>query len=199
MTQQKFVALILLSGLLVQPLRGQAVAGNAVASERLTIFVLQGDRAVNNTQAQRATAPVVEVRGANELPAEGATVTFELPPSGPGGHFFGNQTVQTTKTNAQGQAAPTAYVVNNQLGEFKIKVTAVLGNSTATASIAQTNSASQYSPIAARKRHFTWWEAALIAGAGVGIALGVHAATSSSTPTQPVTITTGGITIGGPH
>ena len=197
MTFREFVALTGLYAMLIQPVQAQTVPGGG----QLTILVLRGDHVVNNTRSQIATAPVVEVRDSNQLPVEGATVTFQLPLSGPGGFFFGSQTTQTTKTNGRGQAAANNFGVNNQTGEFKIKVTATLGGATATTYVSQTNSATKYAAVAPpRAHHITWWEVAIVAGAGAGIALGLltRSSGSGSTP-QPVTITTGGITITGAH
>lgn len=179
-------------------------AGQSPGSVRsLTIRVLQGDKVVNNVETHSATRPVVEVRDENDLPMEAVTVTFELPASGPGGYFSSHQTVEITKTDSRGQASPTGYVVNRELGQFSIKVTAVLGERTAFATMTQTNSSRDFSmnAPAAPKHRARWWTIAIIgaaAGVAIGLAVALNSGGSSSTSSQ-VTIGTGGVTVGAPH
>src|SRR5688572_15794414 len=50
----------------------------AASRAALRIVVLEGEGAVNIIQQKTATAPVVEVRDQNDLPASGATVRFAI-------------------------------------------------------------------------------------------------------------------------
>ena len=67
-----------------------------------------------------------EVRDQNDLPVEGADVTFRLPSSGPGGIFANQKYTYQTKTNSQGQAGCAKFTVGSQAGRFEVQVTALL-------------------------------------------------------------------------
>lgn len=180
----------------------------AAAPGTLKVFVLQGDRAIHNLATRTVTDPVVEVRDANDLPVEGADVRFELPPSGAGGSFEGNQGVVTKRTNAQGQA--TAVLTLNQTpGPFTIKVTATHRNRTGQALIRQRNSTLATEGPVEKKRSKadllkSWKFWAVVAG-GVGAATAAVLATrgngkSTPTPTTPtITISPGSPSFGGPR
>src|SRR5689334_25149534 len=69
-----------------QPVQPQ---GHLIAPmvQSLKVIVLQGQHSVNDTNHHIGVQPVIEVRDDNDLPVEGASVVFRLPPSGPGGMF----------------------------------------------------------------------------------------------------------------
>jgi hypothetical protein len=137
---------------------------------------------------------VVEVRDENARPVESADVVFELPATGPGGVFEGQQHQFRARATVQGQAGAT-YTPNAQAGRFGIKVTATLGNRTGSTIITQTNSLRPATVEKSGVRKFRWWKVALIAGAGAAVA-GIVLATRGSTPT--VTLTPGRPTFGTP-
>src|SRR5688572_19729838 len=77
----------------------------------LRIFILQGEGSVNSLKTGEITAPVVEVRGENERPIEGAEVVFRMPLTGAGGMFAQQKTSYQTRTNSQGQAVASHYTL----------------------------------------------------------------------------------------
>jgi hypothetical protein len=79
------------------------------------------------------------VRDENDKPVPGANVTFFLPERGPGGNFFGAYNKLTVVANEQGNAAANGFQPNLIEGRFEIRVLAVQGDRTGTATIAQTN------------------------------------------------------------
>jgi hypothetical protein len=167
----------------------------------LKIVVIQGEGAVNNIRSRTATQPVVQVRDQTDKPVEGAEVIFQLPAAGPGGVFNGWMRTQTTKTNAQGQAAASGFTPNEEAGRFNIKVTATSGEKTASAVIAQTNTGrggagSTGSGISKK------WKVLLVVGAAA-LGGGIYAAKrgNGTTPTvyTPVTVTAGPVTVSGPR
>ncbi len=166
--------------------------------ETLKLRVLQGQNSVNVPKAGFVSPVVVEVRDQNDLPVEGAEVTFRLPVSGPGGTFPNQSATQTTRSNFQGQAATSGFRPNTQDGRFHIAVQAVFGNQTGNVRVTQYNSRSgeiaKKKPIYKRKLFL----AAVAAGAGVGIFLGVRGG-SSSTSSGSVILVPGGVTIGAPR
>jgi hypothetical protein len=169
----------------------------AVPAGTLRIFVLEGQGAVNSIPRHTATMPVVEVRDENDKPVEGAEVVFELPATGPGGFFPGQQRTKRSETNLQGQAA-AAFAPNTIAGRFTIRVTATAGNRTGHAAITQTNSLAAEQPEV--KRKFGRWKILAVAAAGAAV-LGIVLATrgsngAASTPT--ITLTPGPPSFGGP-
>jgi hypothetical protein len=152
----------------------------------LQIFILEGQGEIHNIRERVTATVVVEVRDQNGLPVDGADVTFALPAVGPGGAFTGQQPTSSAKTNFQGQAAAT-FLPNMETGRFNIRVTAMQGNRTGRAVIAQSNALR--SGVAEAKSgglfKFAWWKVAVLAGIGatVGIVLATRGGSSSSGPT----------------
>jgi len=176
------------------------------AAQDLKIVTLQGEGAVNDIKSKTVTEPVVEVRDSRELPVADAEVVFQLPAMGPGGMFPDRGRVRTTRTNGRGQAAATGLLANNETGRFNIKGTAGASGRTASAIIAQSNSRDLGASVrsANRSKSRKWKILAVVGGAAV--AGGVYAATrgGSSAPTPPpvvpaISVTTGPVTVGGPH
>ncbi len=186
---------------------GQQVSGpqsNLVAqSGALKVTVVQGEGAMNSIRGKTATAPVVEVKDANDKPVEGAEVVFQLPAAGPGGMFHGWMRTQTTRTDAQGRATVTGYTPNDEEGRFNIKVTASQGNRTGTVVIGQSNVRSSSSGSSAKSGHSGMWKVLAVVGAGAlagGIYYAVsHDGGSTPAPGTAVTILPGPITVAAPH
>ena len=170
------------------------------------IVPLQGADAINNIQTGSAVEPVVEVRDGRDLPVAGADVQFQLPTTGPGGFFPGRTLALNTRTDEHGQAAGAGFTPNSVAGPFAIRVTAGSENQTASLVINQRNvtNAAEASRLTSRSRSLKWRIIGIAAGAGVttGITLALHGGGSSSASTRlpnSVTVSTGPITIGGPH
>jgi hypothetical protein len=179
-------------------------------NQTLKIFVLQGEGAINDIRTGASTFPVVEVRDKDDRPMEGATVTFELPSSGPSALFPNGKLTLTARTNSQGQAGATGFLANDFPGQFKIKVTASIGSQSGTVSITQTNSTKQFAMDTPKRKGISkkWWIIAGIAVAG-GVAGGLLATRGGSTAAATTTMSTapapvsiivvpGPIAIGGP-
>lgn len=162
--------------------------------ESLKILVLEGQGATNDIRLGGTASPVVEVRDENGLPVIGADVVFELPKTGPGGAFAGQQSTATAKTRDSGQATAT-FMPNNKTGRFNIKVTATVGNRIGHALITQTNATHAARAGQSGLFKFAWWKVAVVAGAGVAIGFLV-ARRGSSGPS--VTLIPGTPTFGAP-
>lgn len=150
------------------PPQAPAAAPAPLPVKSLKILVLQGQGATNDIRLGITSSPVVEVRDDNSLPVSGADVVFELPKTGPGGAFAGQQSTATAKTRDSGQATVT-FMPNNQTGRFNIKVTATIGNRIGHALITQTNATHAARPERTGLFKFAWWKVAVVAGAGVAI------------------------------
>jgi len=163
---------------------------------KLKIVVLEGEGAKNDIKAGVGVAPRVQVLDEAGKPVPNAEVVFQLPMTGASAVFNGWVRTQTVRTDEDGQAAATGYQPNDVPGRFNIKVTATAGNSKGTAIIAQSNVNARATRASKKK----WWILGAVA-AGAGVALGVAAArdtTSSSSPSSPVVITSGPVTVGSP-
>lgn len=178
-----------------------ALALPAPGAEALKILVLQGERAINNTQTRAVTPPVVEVRNASDQPVAGAEVIFQLPQAGPGGYFADQQLNMTAITNSEGQAA-APFTVNGETGRFKITVHAKHQGSIGQTEIRQTNSDTTFDPdpVLEPKRNNLWKILAVGAGAAVGgIVLATRGGGSGVIGGPPIALNPGPVVIGGPR
>lgn len=187
-------------GLALAALLMSAAAAQEPARGQLRIYVLQGDRAVNNTRTGAATSPVVEVRDINDFPVAGAEVVFRTPETGPSATFDGGRHEYTNRTDAKGQVSAGMMKPNGVEGTFPIQVIAKSGDRMATAVIRQRNSRDEYSAGGAPGTHRRgfwsrnkWWLTGVMVGTGAG--LGYYLATrdtSSGAVLQPGTVVIGG-------
>ena len=170
-----------------------------LAQGKIKILVLEGQNATNSLRSKTAISPVVQVLDSLEQPVEGATVTFEVSPTGPGG-LFGTAPLATTRTDYTGQAT-AAFTPNNTPGTFSIKVKASIGDQTAEIGIRQTNDSKTSEamlPVPPRPWFKSWkWWAVIGAAAGAGVATAVILSNRNDTST--ITISPGPIVIGGPN
>lgn len=180
-------------------------AGQEAAAARggLRIYILQGEQAVNNVRTGAATAPVVEVRDANDFPVAGAEVTFRTPERGASATFEGGRHEYTNRTDAKGQVSAGRMTPNGVEGVFSIQVVAKLDERTGVAAIRQRNSRDEYAAggaPGAQKKGFwgrnKWWLMGLMAGTGAGV--GYWLATRDTTPGEAV-LRPGTVVIGGPR
>lgn len=168
----------------------------------LRIYVLQGEGAINNTTTRAATSPVVEVRDVNDFPVAGATVTFELPASGPGAGFEGGKLEFSNLTDSRGQASALPMTPNQFSGGFAIKVTARHEGQTGMTTIRQTNSRSEFSaygPGLDNKptfmRRYRW----LLIGAALGMGAGMGYYFATRDGAGGAVLRPGTVVIGGPR
>lgn len=193
---------LLLSLLLGAP--APAAAQNLVqqSENSLKVVVIQGEGAKNEIRSKRAVQPAVEVRDAKDQPVSGAEVVFELPWSGAGGTFHQWLRVQTTRTNNEGRAYAVGFAPNEVEGKFAIKVTATKGGQTGTAVINMENVAGD-GPVLSNGRGSSKWLWIGLAGAAA-LGGGIYAATrngngAGSPVRNPITISAGPVTVGGPR
>lgn len=181
---RSLITVLLLTG--VWPACGQ--------NSGLQLNVIEGEGAINNVRTHTGHDPLVEVREPGGVPIPGASVTFQLPGSGPGGTFPGAQTSLVTQTDEHGQAAGRGLRPNGVAGPFQIRVTASYKGETASAVITQTNAAP-----AQAKSSKKYWIIALVAGAGAGGALAATRSAKSSTPAAQPGIVPGSPSFGAPR
>lgn len=164
----------------------------------LKVFVLEGANGVHIPKTGTSVPLVIEVRDQNDRPVEGADVMFQLPSSGPGGVFYDQKLVFTTKTNYQGQAEAAGFQHNTQYGRFNIAVTVSLGALKRTIGVSQiiTDNPELLVP----KRRSRKWLWIGLAGAAAAAGIGIYLTTRGSGATSStVILTPGPITIGVPR
>jgi hypothetical protein len=144
--------------------------------------------------------PTVEVRDDNDRPVTGARLTFSLPESGPSGTFFGSGTTLSATTNEQGRATAAGLRPNSIPGRFQIRVTAVHGARTGTASIVQ-NNVDALNAVQGPKKKF--WQrkvfAVIVAGAIAGAVIATRGGDENTTTVPGTTITPGTVSVGTPR
>jgi len=170
----------------------------------IRIVVQEGQGAINNIQQHHAKEPVIQVLHEDNEPVVGASVSFQLPDSGPGGTFNDNAKILTVQTDDKGQAVAHGLKPNDIAGRFQIRVTASYHGQTASAVVAQINA----EPAAAKSGNGKMFLILAIVGgaaaAGAAVALG-HKGSSASTPvavgvtTPPTVLVPGTPTINPPH
>ncbi|MEP7353301.1 MAG: hypothetical protein ABI824_08755 [Acidobacteriota bacterium] len=106
---------------------------------QLRIVVIQGQDALNNTQAAANANVVVEIRGADQMPIPGVAVTFVYPMQGASGTFANGTRQMTVNTGADGRATASGVRPVGGTGTLQIRVTASYLGRTATAVFPQTN------------------------------------------------------------
>ena len=176
----------------------QAPPAAPPAARNLRILPLAGNNGMNDLERQVMTPLAVQILDANDLPVEGATVIFRFPINGPSATFADQQTAQTIRTNAGGQARATGWTANNQVGAFIVQVTATRGTDQGLGTISMTNVSRITQEAQKSKKH--WWSSkwakiAYIAAAGA-ITTGIVLKNSGSTT---ISGTPGVPTIGGPQ
>jgi hypothetical protein len=171
--------------------------------QSLKVIPLAGNGEMNDLERHVMAPLVVQVLDQNDRPLEGADVVFRFPMQGPGGSFAGQKSAKTERTNGQGQAAATGWMANDQVGTFKVHVTAAYGNQIGEITISMTN-ATRIVEGKTNQKHGHWYSSkwvkiGLIAGAA-GATAGIVLATRGGKSTGPsITISPGSPTIGGPH
>ena len=164
-------------------------AAQVPAPARLKLAVLEGEGAINNISLHRAKEPVVQVLDENGVPVKGASVTFLLPETGPGGEFGGGLRLLDILTDEKGEAVGRGLVPNEVEGRFQIRAVASFQGETASAVINQTNAA----PAEADRSKFPkkiWLIGAIGGAAAAGVALAArgHGGSAASPAASPAAI-----------
>jgi hypothetical protein len=172
----------------------------------IKIVVQEGQGAINNIPQRRAKEPVVQVQHEDGEPVVGATVTFLLPDTGPGGTFADGARMLNIQTDEKGQAMGRGLKPNTAAGRFLIRVNVSYHGQTASTTIAQINAIPAGAAKGGSGKKFLI--IALIGGAaagGLAAAMGGKSGSSSggvvSTITNPpgTVLVPGSPTIQPPH
>jgi hypothetical protein len=197
---------VLLPLLLPLSLRLQAAAADPAL---IQIGILEGNGQVYAPGSRATRGVTVQVTGETGQPVEGATVTFQLPPDGPGGVFSNGSRIEIATTGADGRATVWGMQWNRTLGSFEIRITASKGQAhagtvcpqyLAAAPPAETSAArgpaganSAPSASAGHGGHKWLWVALVAAGAaGAGVSAAARSMNTHANAT-PASVTTIGI------
>ena len=175
----------------------------AAGAPSLEIRVLEGDAAAYAAGSRATRGITVLVSDGNGRPVEGATVSFSLPPNGPGGVFVSGSRTELVTTHTDGRAAVWGMQWNRTVGAFEMRIAAVKGEARGTIVSLQNLTPPDRAAAGARIQasrgggHKLLWISLAAAGAAVaGVAgAGLSKSTSSSPAATSSTATT---TIGAP-
>jgi len=173
------------------------------AVSQLTVTVVEGQGAINNTRSRSGGEMVVLVEDEKKQPVPGASVAFTLPSQGPSGTFLNGEKTLVITTDNTGKAVARGLKPNKVAGKVEIRITASHQGKTASATITQFNMAVQNAKSGGNGK----WIAILVAAGAAGATGAVFAtrggssASPSPTPTPPpvITISPGSGSVGAPQ
>jgi hypothetical protein len=176
----------------------------------LQIKIVEGEAAIYSAGSRATRGITVQVTDEIGKPVEGATVSFRLPESGPGGAFASGTKTEIATTRGDGRAAVWGMQWNRTEGALEVRITAVKGASRAGAvcGLYLTNAASardQSGPAArigpSGGHKWAWILLAVAGAAGAGVAALSLGGKSQSSGTAAVTLQIGspsGVGLGRP-
>ena len=176
--------------------------GQAATSEGLKIIVVRGDDGKNNIRLKSAEDLAVKVLDTSEKPVTGAEVIFQVPPNGPSGRFYDWLQTQTVRTDGEGIAKVAGFTPNDEPGRWHMRVMAQQGARSASLLVPQTNILGEgRSGESSGSRKKLWITLGVIGAAALigGIAVAASGDDTPATPSRPVVIAPGPITVGGPR
>ena len=137
----------------------------------LQVRVVDGDGAVYSTGSRATHGIGVLVTDEVGRPVDGATVTFRLPETGPGGVFATGAKTEILTTRSDGRASVWGMQWNHAAGSFEVRITAIKGSIRAgTACLQSLTNGVAASPARAGPGHgHKWlWISLAAAGAAAG-------------------------------
>jgi hypothetical protein len=169
---------------------------------KLQVVIIQGNYGKHNIRTKTGVQTVVEVRNEANEPQPGVRVYFQLPNSGPGGSFAG-ENYHVTITNAQGQAGTSGFIPNDIEGSFNLKVTATKERESVTVLVPQANVTAIEEVVSPKRRSRKGLWTLVAVGIGAGATVGILLLTRNSDPASvtpgAVTVIPGPISVGNPR
>ncbi len=174
-----------------------------LAAQGLRVRAVESGGPVHVTGSRTSSPLMVEVTDENGAPVPGATVSFVLPPSGPGGTFPNGLTTDVVVAGADGRAAASSVRWSQTPGAFEIRVTASNGGLRASmVSPRRLLPPADGMPAAessGRRRLILLVAGAAAGSVAAGLAVGRRSSGAGSPPAgQTVSIGVPVITVGGP-
>ncbi len=149
----------------------------------LQIRIAEGDGLTYPIGSRATRGITIEVTDDAGKAVDGATVTFRLPETGPGGTFSDGSKTAILTTHADGRASAWGMKWNRQAGAFDVRITVTKGQVRA-GTVCSQHLAEAPGPVASKgggSSHRWLWIALAAAGAGAGIAVAAldHGGSSS--------------------
>ena len=176
----------------------QVASSDTVQS--LKVISLAGNGEMNDLERHVMAPLVVQVLDQNSRPVEGADVVFRFPVAGPTATYPNQKTSQTTRTNADGQAAATGWNATGGVGTFRVQVTASRGNDQGQTTLTLTNVTRVVNDGKVKSKHWwssKWGKIGIIAGAAAVVTVVILTTRNSGSSTTTITGVPGFPTIGG--
>jgi len=171
---------------------------------RINVVVVEGEGLTTNVRTKVARDPVVRIEDDDHRPVDGAVVVFALPVSGTSGEFFNGAKNLTVVTAKDGLATARGLKTNDIPGPLQIYVMASYQGLRARGLINQVVEAAPGTAAARPEVHtsksggkWKWILLGIAAAGGAGAAI-YFTRHSSSTPSSPVSITSGPVVFGTP-
>ncbi len=171
---------------------------------RISVVVVEGEGLTTNVRTKVARDPVVRIEDDDHRPVDGAVVVFALPVSGTSGEFFNGAKNLTVVTAKDGLATARGLKTNEIPGPLQIYVMASYQGLRARGLINEVVDAPPGTAAARPEVHtsksggkWKWILLGIAAAGGAGAAI-YFTRHSSSTPSSPVSITSGPVVFGTP-
>lgn len=170
---------------------------------RIEIVVVEGEGVTSRVHQRVAHDPVVRVEDDDHRPVAGAAVVFALPTSGTTGEFPNNSKSLTVLTDKNGQAAAHGLKAGETPGKLQIYTTASFHGLHARNYINQFIEAVPGTKVQEKTVQtsgsggkWKWVVLGIVGagGAGAGVYFGRH-----TSPSSPVSISTGAVVFGSPR
>jgi hypothetical protein len=152
--------------------------------------VAEGDGLTYPIGSRATRGITIQITDDAGKPVDGATVSFRLPESGPGGTFSNGSKTEILNTRADGRATVWGMKWNRQAGAFDVSITATKGQSRA-GTVCSQHLTETAGPSAAKggSSHKWLWIVLVVGAAGAGAAVGARSHSASSNCSSTVVLT----------
>jgi len=185
--------------ILASCLTGWLLVSTAAAEDSpaiLQIRVLEGEGAIYAPGSRATRGVTVQITDETGKPVEGASVSFRLPETGPGGAFSNGLKSEFATTKADGRALVWGMQWNRLTGPFEIRITASKGQARAGGvcpqylSEAVTTKGTSLARVGGGSHKWLWISLAVAGAAGGAVAAAAMGGKPAST-TSPAVIEIG--------
>jgi hypothetical protein len=152
---------------------GYLMAAAPADPSALEIHVTEGDGLTYPIGSRATRGITIQITDDAGKPVDGATISFRLPETGPGGTFSNGSKTEILTTHADGRASVWGMQWNRQAGAFDVRITATKGPARA-GTVCSQHLTETPGPSAARgggSSHKWLWIGLAAAGAGAGVAV----------------------------
>jgi hypothetical protein len=157
----------------------------------LEIRVSEGDGLTYPIGSRATRGITIQITDDSGKAVDGATVSFRLPETGPGGTFSNGSKTEILTTHADGRASVWGMKWNRQAGAFDVRITATKGQARA-GTVCSQHLTEAPGPVAAQgggsSHKWLWIGLAAAGAAGAGLAIVARGHSGSSTCSSTVVL-----------